>query len=151
MLGEEVIIKGNKRTIKGRVNGYEQEFGINPILTLQLSNVEYEFEETNNKNCRCTTITKEEKTMSVKIKKQPKAISLEELKKGEEYEGVKITINDEKKKEIEEKYGVHYNLMGEMRYRDAEFQFKEHYLRIIQSNSVNIPYELIEKIEVIEK
>lgn len=148
MLGEEVTIKGNMRTIKGIVQGYEQEWGTIPTLTLQLSNVEYEFEETNNKNCRCTTKTKEEKTMSVKIKKQPKEISLEELKKGEEYEEVRIHINEEIKQAIEHRYGVKYRLLPVNRLTDSEIEFKEYYLK---TEHFIIPYKIIEKIEVVEK
>ena len=162
MLGEEVIIKGNNRTIKGKLYGYEQEWGINPILTLHLSNVEYEFEArikreevTNNINCRCTTKTKEEKTMSVKIKKQPKETSLEELKKGEEYERIIIHIDKEKKEELENRYGLKYNFYEKIDINDSELDFKEHYIRITETNKVtlpyNIPYDLIEKIEIVEK
>ena len=89
--------------------------------------------------------------MAVKIKKQPKEITLEELKQGVEFEQLRIHINDEKKEEIEKKYGICFKFMGEMRYDDAEITFRENYMRISSLNSTNIPYDLIEKIEVVEK
>lgn len=103
-------------------------------------------------NARCSTIpNKEQKNMTVKIKKQPVEITLEELKQGVEFEQLRIHINDEKKEEIEKKYGICFKFMGEMRYDDAEITFRENYMRISSLNSTNIPYDLIEKIEVVEK
>ena len=96
-------------------------------------------------------IGKENKSMSVKIKKQPVEITLEQLKQGVEFEQLRIHINDEKKEEIEKKYGICFKFMGEMRYDDAEITFRENYMRISSLNSTNIPYDLIEKIEVVEK
>ena len=89
--------------------------------------------------------------MKVKIKKQPVEITLEELKQGVEFEQLRIHINDEKKEEIENKYGICFKFMSEMRYDDAEITFRENYMRISSMNSTNIPYDLIEKIEVVEK
>ena len=103
---------------------------------------------------RCNPIFKEEKedkSMSVKIKKQPREITLEELKQGEEYERVTIHIDEDKKHEIENKYGIHYGFLPVMNFNDAEFDFKEHYLMIDSNSNKKIPYEIIEKIEVVEK
>ena len=103
---------------------------------------------------RCNPIFKEEKedkSMSVKIKKQPREITLEELKQGEEYERVTIHIDEDKKHEIENKCGIHYGFLPVMDFNDAEFDFKEHYLMIDSNSNKKIPYEIIEKIEVVEK
>lgn len=103
---------------------------------------------------RCNPIFKEEKedkSMSVKIKKQPREITLEELKQGEEYERVTIHIDEDKKHEIENKYGIHYGFLPVMNFNDAEFDFKEHYLMVDNNSNKRIPYEIIEKIEVVEK
>ena len=103
---------------------------------------------------RCNPIFKEEKedkSMSVKIKKQPREITLEELKQGEEYERVTIHIDEDKKHEIENKYGIHYGFLPVMNFNDAEFDFKEHYLMIDSNSNKKIPYEIISKIEVVEK
>ena len=103
---------------------------------------------------RCNPIFKEEKedkSMSVKIKKQPREITLEELKQGEEYERVTIHIDEDKKHEIENKYGIHYGFLPVMNFNDAEFDFKEHYLMVDSNSNKKIPYEIIEKIEVVEK
>lgn len=94
---------------------------------------------------------KEDKIMSVKIKKQPREITLEELKQGEEYERVTIHIDEDKKYEIENKYGIHYGFLPVMDFNDAEFDFKEHYLMIDSNSNKKIPYEIISKIEVVEK
>lgn len=103
-------------------------------------------------NARCSTIpNKEQKNMAVKIKKQPVEITLEELKQGEEYERVTIHIDEDKKHEIENKYGIHYGFLPVMNFNDAEFDFKEHYLMIDSNSNKKIPYEIIEKIEVVEK
>ena len=106
----------------------------------------------NHINTRCSTIpNKEQKNMAVKIKKQPKEITLEELKQGEEYERVIIHIDEDKKHEIENKYGIHYGFLPVMNFNDAEFDFKEHYLMVDSNSNKRIPYEIIEKIEVVEK
>lgn len=103
-------------------------------------------------NARCSTIpNKEQKNMAVKIKKQPVEITLEQLKQGEEYERVTIHINEDKKHEIENKYGIHYGFLPVMNFNDAEFDFKEHYLMVDSNSNKKIPYEIIEKIEVVEK
>ena len=96
-------------------------------------------------------IGKENKSMTVKIKKQPREITLEELKQGEEYERVTIHIDEDKKHEIENKYGIHYGFLPVMNFNDAEFDFKEHYLIVDSNSNKKIPYEIIEKIEVVEK
>ena len=96
-------------------------------------------------------IGKENKSMAVKIKKQPVTITLEELKQGEEYERVTIHIDEDKKHEIENKYGIHYGFLPVMNFNDAEFDFKEHYLMVDSNSNKKIPYEIIEKIEVVEK
>lgn len=96
-------------------------------------------------------IGKENKSMAVKIKKQPVEITLEELKKGEEYEKVTIHIDEDKKHEIENKYGIHYGFLPVMGFNDAEFDFKEHYLMVDSNSNKKIPYEIIEKIEVVKK
>jgi len=96
-------------------------------------------------------IGKENKNMAVKIKKQPVEITLEELKQGEEYERVTIHIDEDKKHEIENKYGIHYGFLPVMNFNDAEFDFKEHYLMVDSNSNKKIPYEIIEKIEVVEK
>ena len=96
-------------------------------------------------------IGKENKSMAVKIKKQPREITLEELKQGEEYERVAIHIDEDKKHEIEKRYGIHYGFLPVMNFNDAEFDFKEHYLMIDSNSNKKIPYEIIEKIEVVEK
>lgn len=97
------------------------------------------------------TLEKENKSMTVKIKKQPVTITLEELKQGEEYERVTIHIDEDKKHEIENKYGIHYGFLPVMNFNDAEFDFKEHYLMVDSNSNKKIPYEIIEKIEVVEK
>lgn len=100
---------------------------------------------------RCNSIFKEEKedkSMSVKIKKQPKEITIEELQKGNEYEEIRIHINEEKKEEIENKYGVNYHYTSIIYLTDDEIQFKENYLT---TGFGNVPYEIISKIEVVEK
>lgn len=101
------------------------------------------------------TENKEKKNMSVKIKKQPIEISLEELRKGEEYEKIIIHIDKEKKEELENRYGLKYDFYETIDINDSELDFKEHYIRITETNNVtlpyNIPYDLIEKIEIVEK
>ena len=100
---------------------------------------------------RCNPILKEEKedkNMSVRIRKQPKEITIEELQKGNEYEEVIIHIDKEKREEIENKYGVNYHYTSRILLSDDEIQFKENYL-ITEYD--NVPYEIINKIEVVEK
>lgn len=101
------------------------------------------------------TENKEKKNMSVKIKKQPVEISLEELRKGEEYEKIIIHIDKEKKEELENRYGLKYDFYEKIDINDSELDFKEHYIRITETNKVtlpyNIPYDLIKKIEMVEK
>ena len=97
------------------------------------------------------TLEKENKSMTVKIKKQPREITLEKLKQGEEYERVTIHIDEDKKHEIENKYGIHYGFLPVMNFNDAEFDFKEHYLMVDSNSNKKIPYKIIEKIEVVEK
>ena len=77
--------------------------------------------------------------------------TIEELKQGEEYERVTIHIDEDKKHEIENKYGTHYGFLPVMNFNDAEFDFKEHYLMIDSNSNKKIPYEIISKIEVVEK
>jgi len=90
----------------------------------------------------------EDKNMSVRIRKQPKEISLKELQKGNEYEEVIIHIDKEKREEIENKYGVNYLFASKILLSDDEIKFKENYLTIERGN---VPYEIISKIEVVEK
>lgn len=92
---------------------------------------------------------KRDDTMAVKIKKQPKIITLEELKQADEFEKIIIHIDNEKKEEIEEKYGVKYGISNKTWFTNEELEFKEHYLR--SSDDYTIPYEIITKIEVVEK
>lgn len=100
---------------------------------------------------RCKPIFKEEKedeSMSVRIKKQPREITLEELQKGEEYEEVIIHIDKDKKEEIENKYGISYDYASKLFLSDDEIKFKENYLI---TRCGNVPYSIISKIEVVEK
>ena len=98
-------------------------------------------------------LRKRDDKMAVKIKKQPKEITLEELKQGKEYEEVKIHIDVEKQDEIEKKYGITYryddvlssDMFGES---NSEINFKEHYLIYGREK---VPYDFITKIEVVEK
>lgn len=94
-------------------------------------------------------IGKENKNMAVKIKKQPVEITLEELKQADEFERVTIYIDDDKKEEIENKYGLRYGYSRHQTFRNEEISFKEHYL--ISNDEDVIPYEIITKIEVVEK
>lgn len=156
-------VQGVELDIKGWIRSMEMETDLtySPMLkkprrihhiTLveddELDNLRTSFDTI---NARCSTIhNKENKSMTVKIKKQPVTITLEELKKGEEYEKVTIHINEDKKHEIENKYGVHYGFLPVMSFNDAEFDFKEHYLMVDSNSNKKIPYEIIEKIEVVE-
>lgn len=106
----------------------------------------------NHINARCSTIpNKEQKNMAVKIKKQPVEITLEKLKQAEEFEKVTLYIDKDKQKEIEERYGVSYRLLPCMEFERADFDFREHYVAIEDGNFKKIPYDFIEKIEVVEK
>lgn len=104
--------------------------------------------------CNLTLFKEEEEedeSMSVKIKKQPKEITIEELQKGDEYEEVIIHIDKEKREEIENKYGINYHYassQSRILLSDDEIQFKENYLI---TEYGNVPYEIISKIEVVEK
>jgi hypothetical protein len=105
-------------------------------------------------NARCNTIpNKEQKNMAVKIKKQPKEITLEELKQGNEYEEVNIYIDVDKQAEIEKRYGITYrydNVLSSNMFgvSNSEIDFKEHYMVYGREK---VPYDFIEKIEVVEK
>ena len=144
----------------------ETHIHINGIVTEYETSIEYpvgyrettvtirELEPQNNlmhKLSRCNPIFKEEnedKNMSVRIRKQPKEITLEELQKGEEYEKVIIHIDNDKKKEIENKYGISYDYAYKLSLTDDEIKFKENYLF---TKYDSVPYEIITKIEVVEK
>lgn len=154
-------VQGVELDIKGWIRSMEMETDLtySPMLkkprrihhiTLveddELDNLRTSFDKI---NARCSTIpNKEQKNMTVKIKKQPREITLEELKQGNEYEKVIIHINNEKKEEIENKYGIHYRLMPKNTLTDTEIEFKEHY---IKTHIDTIPYEIIAKVEVVEK
>jgi len=143
----------------------ETHIHINGIVTEYETSIDYplEYRETTvtiresaydlmHKQSRCNPIFKEEdeedENMSVKIKKQPKEITLEELQKGNEYEEVIIHIDKEKREEIENKYGVNYVFASEILLSDDEITFNENYLTVKYGN---VPYEIISKIEVVEK
>ena len=137
---------------------------INGIVTEYETSIEYpvgyrettvtirELEPQNNlmhKLSRCNPIFKEEdESMSVKIRKQPKEISLEEFKKSEEFEEVRIHIDKDKREEIESKYGISYDYASKLFLSDDEIKFKENYLI---TRCGNVPYSIINKIEVVEK
>lgn len=157
-------VQGVELDIKGWIRSMEMETDLtySPMLkkprrihhiTLveddELDNLRTSFDTI---NARCSTIpNKEQKNMAVKIKKQPVEITLEQLKQGEEYERVTIHIDEDKKHEIENKYGIHYGFLPVMNFNDAEFDFKEHYLMVDSNSNKKIPYEIIKKIEVVEK
>lgn len=144
----------------------ETHIHINGIVTEYETSIEYpvgyrettvtirELEPLNpiHKPSRCNLLFKEEvnedKNMSVRIRKQPKEITLEELQKGDEYEKVIIHIDNDKKKEIENKYGISYDYAYKLSLTDDEIKFKENYLF---TKYDNVPYEIINKIEVVEK
>ena len=65
-----------------------------------------------------------------------------------EDEEVRIHIDKEKREEIESKYGVSYHYTSRLLLSDDEIQFKENYLT---TEYGNVPYEIINKIEVVEK
>ena len=96
----------------------------------------------------------EDKNMGVKIRKEPVEISLEELKRGEEYEKVILHINKEKIERFENTYGrvsEFSSLPDCVRLSDGEIEFKENYLTTDDYDyDYTIPYEFIEKIEVIK-
>ena len=149
----------------------ETTITINGIVTEYETSIDYplEYRETTvtiresaydlmHKQSRCNTRLdwtnrevkeeKEDKNMSVRIRKQPKEITLEELQKGEEYEKVIIHIDNDKKKEIENKYGISYDYAYKLSLTDDEIKFKENYLF---TKYDSVPYEIITKIEVVEK
>ena len=142
----------------------ETHIHINGIVTEYETSIEYpvgyrettvtirELEPQNNlmhKLSRCNPIFKEEdESMSVKIRKQPKEISLEEFKKSEEFEEVRIHIDNDKREEIESKYGISYDYTSKLFLSDDEIKFKENYLI---TRCGNVPYSIINKIEVVEK
>lgn len=106
---------------------------------------------TNNLNKSLNKKPKSE-SMTVKIKKQPKEISLEELKQGEEYESVRIYIDEEKKEKIEKQYGVTFGFSEIIAVCQSEIEFKDNYMFLeMDYGYKNVPYEFIEKIEVVEK
>lgn len=158
----EIWLKGNLMSLESST---EIPYG-NTIHRLEIVEIEKDdtldslrtsFNHMNARNhlmpCQKTleNIGKENKSMTVKIKKQPVTITLEELKQGEEYERVTIHIDEDKKHEIENKYGIHYGFLPVMNFNDAAFDFKEHYLMVDSNSNKKIPYEIIEKIEVVEK
>jgi len=152
----EMRLDGKPIHINGIVTEYEtsiENFGVRET-TVTIKEVE---EAPNNlmhhlmhPQARCNPLLKEkeDESMSVKIRKQPKEISLEELEKGEEYEKLIIHIDNDKKEEIENKYGISYDYGYRFSLSDDEIQFKENYLT---TRFGNVPYEFISKIEVVEK
>lgn len=148
--GVELDIKGWIRSMEMETDFIKKPRRIHHITLVEddeLDNLRTSFDTI---NARCSTIpNKEQKNMAVKIKKQPKEITLEELKQADEFEKVIIHIDNEKKEEIEEKYGVKYGISNKTWFTNEELEFKEHYLR--SSDDYTIPYEIITKIEVVEK
>lgn len=160
----EIWLKGNLLSLE---SSHEYPYGTtihrleivseDKIKTDELDDLRTSFNHINARNslmpCQkaLENIGKENKSMTVKIKKQPVTITLEELKQGEEYERVTIHIDEDKKHEIENKYGIHYGFLPVMNFNDVEFDFKEHYLIVDSNSNKKIPYEIIEKIEVVEK
>lgn len=146
----EIWLKGNLMSLESST---EIPYG-NTTHCLEIVHLRTSFNHINARNqlmpCQ-KTLEKENKSMAVKIKKQPVEITLEQLKQGEEYERVTIHIDEDKKHEIENKYGIHYGFLPVMNFNDAEFDFKEHYLMVDSNSNKRIPYEIIEKIEVVEK
>ncbi len=143
----ELDICGHKSPIKGTIVEMERTMGLRTETKLIV--VEDGYVE--NINCRCAmepyTNKKEDGNMAVKIKKQPVEISLEELKQADEFEKVIIHIDNEKKEEIENKYGLRYGYSRHQTFTNEEISFKEHYL--ISDDDDVIPYEIITKIEVV--
>lgn len=152
----EMRLDGKPIHINGIVTEYEtsiENFGVRET-TVTIKEVE---EAPNNlmhhlmhPQARCNPILKEkeDESMSVKIRKQPKEISLEELEKGEEFEEVRIHIDKDKREEIESKYGISYDYASKLFLSDDEIKFKENYLI---TRCGNVPYSIINKIEVVEK
>ena len=144
---------GSTHTINGTVTEYETSID-NTIGYRETTVTIVEKEPLNlmHKLSRCNPIFKEEdkkdESMSVKIRKQPKEITIEELQKGEEYEKVIIHIDNDKKNEIENKYGISYEYASKLSLSDDEIKFKENYFI---TKYDNVPYEIISKIEVVEK
>lgn len=146
-LSDETLIH-----IDGIVTEYETSIEY-PVGYRETTVTIRELEPQNNlmhKLSRCNPIFKEneDKNMSVRIRKQPKEISLKELEKGEEYEKLIIHIDKDKKEEIENKYGISYDYGYRFSLSDDEIQFKENYLT---TRCGNVPYSIISKIEVVEK
>ena len=158
----EIWLKGNLMSLESST---EIPYG-NTIHRLEIVEIEKDdtldslrtsFNHMNARNhlmpCQKTleNIGKENKSMTVKIKKQPREITLEELKQAEEFEKVTLYIDKNKQNEIEERYGVSYRLLPCMEFERADFDFREHYVAIEDGNFKKIPYDFIEKIEVVEK
>lgn len=158
----KVIIEGNskggfpyEREIRGFIESISSERDLQYRETVYRIKLVESNPSTYTYTFSTVTENKEKKNMSVKIKKQPIEISLEELRKGEEYEKIIIHIDKEKKEELENRYGLKYDFYEKIDINDSELDFKEHYIRITETNKVtlpyNIPYDLIEKIEIVEK
>lgn len=158
----EIWLKGNLMSLESST---EIPYG-NTIHCLKIVEIEKDdtldslrtsFNHMNARNhlmpCQKTleNIGKENKSMTVKIKKQPREITLEELKQAGEFEKVTLYIDKNKQNEIEERYGVSYRLLPCMEFERADFDFREHYVAIEDGNFKKIPYDFIEKIEVVEK
>jgi len=88
--------------------------------------------------------------MSVKIKKPVKEISIDELKKGIEFEELKITIDGSKKDTIEKQSGLKYNYPNEIIVCDGEILFTDYIMEVHNHGYYPIPYDIIEKLEVRE-
>lgn len=149
---EMKLFDGTTLTINGIVTEYETtDYPLHyreTTVTIRESAYELMHPQT---RCNLTLFKEEEeedKSMSVKIKKQPKEISLEEFKKGEEFEEVRIYIDKDKREEIESKYGISYDYASKLFLSDDEIKFKENYLI---TRCGNVPYSIINKIEVVEK
>ena len=103
----ELEIYGHKSPIKGTIIEMERNYGLHPETKLIVVEDNSAVEMI---NCRCSmepfTNKKEEDNMSVKIKKQPREITLEELKQADEFDKLIIHIDNDKKEAIEEKYGL---------------------------------------------
>lgn len=145
----ELEIYGHKSPIKGTIIEMERTYGLHPETKLIVVEDNSAVEMI---NCRCSmepfTNKKEEDNMSVKIKKQPREITLEELKQADEFEKLIIHIDNDKKEAIEEKYGLKYGMSNRVYFRNGELEFKENYLRSDDDDIV--PYEFITKIEVVD-
>lgn len=149
----QVIFELNGESYKGSIISWEQnrdflnrEFRVNMdvvidkiienntfCVTWNLSNEKHDMEVSSD-------------NMSVKIKKQPREISLNEFKKSDvQYEQVELIINTEKKEELENKYGIEYSFTEKIVLNTGEIEFFENYLKM---NHLTVPYILIEKIMV---